>query len=250
MNCSDYRLLIPFRRTGDLLPEDAERLDAHLETCSACTSLATPSPADAVIQNAFQSVIVPSGLKDRVGRAVAMERRAMAIRRVGRFGLISSILALMGFASWGVYGLTRPKLDTETIGIWNGYEADAGQVKNLVYTWLEQDEKLSTDLPFDFEFKYFVSRGYERFGGYEKFDRNAFVPVLKFQNQSALSSVGSFAKVYFIRNSEVNIKAAIDAQSSSCTVCVIPGENGMTYLLVHTGKDSLPFVRLARNRID
>lgn len=249
MTCSDYRLLIPFRRTGDLLPEDAGLLDAHLESCSACTSLAAPSPADAVIQKAFQSVIVPSGLKDRVGRAVAMERRAMAIRRVGRFGLLISILALMGFAGWGVYGLTRPKLDTVAIGIWNEREVESGQARNLVYSWLEA-EKLPTDLPFDFEFKYFVSRGYERFGGYEKFDRHAFVPVLKFQNQSASSSVGSFAKVYFIRNSEVNVKAAIDAQSSSCTVCVIPGANGMTYLLVHTGTDSLPFVRMTRNRID
>ena len=241
MNCSDYRLLIPFRRTGDLLPEDAERLDAHLETCSACTSLATPSPADVVIQKAFQSVIVPSGLKDRVGRAVAMERRAMAVRRVGRFGLLISILALMGFAGWGVYGLTRPKLDTVAIGIWNEREVESGQARNLVYSWLEA-EKLPTELPFEFEYKYFVSRGYEMMG-------RAYVPVVKFQNQAA-KPVGSFAKVYFIRNSEVDVKAAVDAESSLCTVRVIPGANGITYLLVHTGADPLPFVRMARNRID
>ena len=241
MNCSDYRLLIPFRRTGDLLPEDAGRLDAHLETCSACTSLATPSPADAVIQKAFQSVIVPSGLKDRVGRAVAMERRAMAVRRVGRFGLLISILALMGFAGWGVYGLTRPKLDTVAIGIWNEREVESGQARNLVYSWLEA-EKLPTELPFEFEYKYFVSRGYEMMG-------RAYVPVVKFQNQAA-KPVGSFAKVYFIRNSEVDVKAAVDAESSLCTVRVIPGANGITYLLVHTGADPFPFVQMARNRID
>ena len=244
MTCSDYRLLIPFRKTGDLLPEDAGLLDAHLASCPACSLLAAPSPADTAIQNAFQSVTVPSGLKERVSRAVAVERRTLAIQRLGRFGLLAAILVLLGFASWGVNGWMRPKLDTETIGIWNGFEADESQVRSLVLSWIKSElksENLLADMPLDFDFKYFASHGYEKWG-------RVYVPVVKFQNHSN-SQTGSFAKVYFVRGSEVDVRNAVDNYGSICTVRVFPGANGITYLLVHTGSEPPPYISLAANRI-
>jgi hypothetical protein len=236
MTCADYRLLIPFRRTGDLLPQDAAGLDTHLATCPDCAALAVAGPADTALRRAFADVTIPAGLKDRVGRAVARERTGLLVRQVARFGLLVAILAVAGTIGLGLYGLTRPRLDTDSLAFWNGYEAESGQVQNLVYQWLSDEHLPTADLPFIMDFKYFASYGYERVG-------RAYVPVIKFQNQSA--PAGSFAKLYFVRAGDVDARKAADAQSSFCTVRLFPGPNGLTYVLVHTGSDAAPFIRPA-----
>ncbi|MFO0936471.1 MAG: hypothetical protein U0798_08180 [Gemmataceae bacterium] len=235
MNCSDFRLLIPFRRTGDLLPEDLGLLEAHLSACPACASLAAPLPVDAAIQNAFQTVDLPAGLKQRVGIAVTSESRSILLRRIVRSGVLVSILALLGLMSWGIYNLTRPKLDSEAFGYWNTVEADPASIHNLVFTWLESEKIPTRDLPFDFADKYFVAKGYEKIDG-------NYVPFLKFQDQEK-QMIGSFAKVYFIRNSAFDVKSALDYEGSVCSVLVVKGSNGLTYLIVHTGVSPEPFVK-------
>lgn len=239
MTCSDYRLLIPFRHSGDLLPEDAELLNTHLESCPACAELAKPSLADSAIRNAFQTVAVPAGLKERVGKAVAAERMSRAFHRVSQYGLVASILFVSCLLGLGIYGRTKPRLDTEGLAIRNGYEGDPTYVEKLVYVWLDS-EKLTTDLPFEFDFKFYAGHGYEKMG-------RAYVPFIRFQNQSAPST--SFAKLYFVRGSDVDVRDATDAHSSFCAVHVIPGPNGTTFILVHTGDTSAPFIREATNPV-
>jgi hypothetical protein len=237
MTCSDYRLLIPFRHSGDLLTEDVALLTKHLESCPACAELAKPSLADSAIRNAFHSVSVPAGLKDRVGKAVAAERMSRAFHRVAQYGLALSILLVVGLIGLGIYGRTKPRLDTEGLAIRDGYEGDPNYVEKLVYVWLD-GQNLTTDLPFEIDFKYYAGHGYEKMG-------RAYVPFIRFQNQSAPAA--SFAKLYFIRGSEVDVRHATDAQSSFCTARVVPGPNGITFILVHTGDNSAPFIRLATN---
>ena len=53
---------------------------------------------------------------------------------------------------------------------------------------------------------------------------------------------GPFAKLYFLRPGDVDARAAVDAQSSFCTVTLVSGPNGLTYAIVHTGATSAPFI--------
>jgi hypothetical protein len=237
MTCSDYRLLIPFRHSGDLLPEDVALLNTHLESCPACAELAKPNLADSAIRNAFHTVTVPDGLKDRLGKAVAAERFSRAFQRATQYGLVASILLVSGLIGLGIYDRNKPRLDTEGLAIRNGYEGDPTYVEKLVYVWLDS-EKLTTELPFEFDFKYYAGHGYEKIG-------RAYVPFIRFQNQSATAT--SFAKLYLVRASDVDVRSAVDAQSSFCTVRVVPGPNGTTFIIVHTGDDPAPFIRQVTN---
>lgn len=239
MTCSDYRLLIPFRHSGDLLREDVALLNTHLESCPGCAELAKPSLADSAIRNAFQTVTVPAGLKDRVGKAVAAERFSRAFQRATRYGLVVSIALVVCLIGLGIYGRTKPRLDPEGLAIRNGFEGDPTYVEPVFYDWLKR-EKITTDLPFHFDFKYYAGHGYERMG-------RAYVPFIRFQNQSAQGT--PFAKLYFVRGSDVDVRDATDARFSLCTVSVIPGPNGMTFIIVHTGDDPAPFIRQAMNPV-
>lgn len=240
MTCSDYRLMIPFRHSGDLLPEDVALLNAHLESCPACSELAKPSLADSAIRNAFQTVTVPAGLKDRVGKAVAAERFSRTMQRVTQYALAASILLVSGLIGLGIYARTKPRLDTEGLAIRDGYLGDQTYVEQIVHVWLK-GENLATDLPFDIDFKYYAGHGYEKMG-------RAYVPFIRLQNQP--SPAPSYAKLYFVRGSEVDARNAADAQSSFCTARVIPGPNGLTYILVHTGDNPVPFIRQANNIVN
>jgi hypothetical protein len=85
------------------------------------------------LRRAFGDVTIPAGLKERVGRAVAREQTAEVVRRFARFGTVVAILAVATTIGMGLYGLTKPRLDTESLAYWNGYEAEPGQVQNLVF---------------------------------------------------------------------------------------------------------------------
>lgn len=239
MTCSDYRLLIPFRHSGDLLPEDAALLNTHLESCPACAELGKPSLADSAIRNAFQTVTVPAGLKDRVGKAVAAERFSRAFQRASRYGLGASILLVVCLIGLGIYGRTKPRLDTEELAFHNGLVGDPTYTERLVYGWLDA-EKFTTELPFILDFKYYAGHGYEKMG-------RAYVPFIRFQDQTAPAT--TFAKLYIVRGSDVDARGAVDAQSSFCTTRIIPGPNGTTFVLVHTGNDSAPFIKPATNLV-
>lgn len=239
MTCSDYRLLIPFRHSGDLLPEDVALLNTHLESCPACAELAKPSLADSAIRNAFQTVTVPAGLKDRVGKAVAAERFSRAFQRATHHGLMASILLVTCLIGLGIYDRNKPRLDTEGLAFHNGLIGDPTYTERLVYSWLDA-EKFTTELPFEFDFKYYAGHGYEKMG-------RAYVPFVRFQNQSAPAT--SFAKLYIIRNSVVDARGAMEAQSSFCTVRIVPGPNGTNFIIVHTGDSPAPFIRQATNPV-
>ena len=235
MMCSDFRLLIPFRHSGDLLPEDVALLNQHLETCPGCTELAKPSLADSAIRHAFQTVAVPAGLKDRVGKAVAAERFSRAFQRATHYGLMASILLVACLIGLGIYNRNKPRLDTEGLAFHNGLIGDPTYTERIVYGWLDS-EKFTTDLPFDLDFKFYAGHGYEKMG-------RAYVPFIRFQNQT--SPATSFAKLYIVRGSDIDARGAMDAQSSFCTVRVVPGPNGTSFIIVHTGDDPAPFIRQA-----
>ena len=98
MTCADARLLIPFRRTGDLLPEDVAGLDVHLATCPDCSAFAVPGAADVALRKAFGDVTIPAGLKERVGRAVAREQSLQVVRRVAPHILDAGLVQAQGVA--------------------------------------------------------------------------------------------------------------------------------------------------------
>lgn len=233
MICADYQLLIPYRRTGDLLAEDVAHLDRHLSTCPTCAAMAAPNRADESIRSAMRTVDVPGNLKALVSSTVAAERTAARWRMGMKALAASAFIGLIFAGSYGYQRWTRPKLDGEGLAIRNGFEADRSQLPNLLYDWLIT-EKLPTDPPFDFDMPNYAAHGFEHFG-------RVYVPFVKFQANM------SFAKLYFVRTDDVDVSAVIDGtQSSFCTVRVVPGPKGMTYVIVHTGNDPAPFIRDAK----
>jgi hypothetical protein len=240
MICHDARLLIPFRRTGDLLPEDVALLDAHLASCPGCTALAAPHAADAAIRSVLRSVEVPASLHRSLAASMTAERNRAWRRGTAKVVGLGVVLAGLIAAGWGIRTATRPRLDGEGLAIRNGFEADRAQLPNLIYEWLI-DERLPTDLPFEIDFTRYAAHGHEKFG-------RAYVPFLKLQ--SANPTV-AFAKIYFARVGEVDAKAIVDGtQSSFCTVRTVPGPKGLTYILVHTGNSPAPFVRPMANDVN
>jgi hypothetical protein len=234
MICSDYQLLIPYRRTGDLLAEDLALLDRHLATCPTCAAMAAPNRADESIRAAIRTLDVPANLKSAVSTAVAAEQSANRWRSVAKILAASAFIGLIFAGSYGYHRWTRPRLDGEGLAIRNGFEADRSQVQNLLYDWL-LNERLPTELPFDFDMPSYAAHGFEHFG-------RTYVPFIKFQSNAA-----SFAKLYFVRTGDVDTSTVIDGtQSSFCTVRVVPGPRGMTFVVVHTGNDPAPFIREAK----
>lgn len=240
MTCHDVQSLLPFRRTGDLLPEDAALLDRHVSSCPDCQQrLSAATAAYAVLTRAFQGVVVPEGLQARVRSTVAATQSRLTRQRwLARLSAFAAI-AVTGLLIWG-YVAARPKFDAEGLAIVNGWTADPSKVPNLVFSWLES-ERLPTDLPYEFNFRYYVSHGYEKLGKAE-----IYVPVIKFQDQSTAPRT-TFVKLYFLRPGDADASGATEGHSSDCHARPIPGPNGLTYVLVYTGADPAP-IAIPRTR--
>jgi len=64
------------------------------------------------------------------------------------------------------------------------------------------------------------------------------VPVVLFRGRDH-----GFAKVYAFRSTQFNLKAVEEAQSSYCTAKPYPTRDGVSFLVVFTGRDLTQFTR-------
>ncbi len=104
MECKTARLLLPF--ADELSPDDAEPLLRHLGECPDCEA---ERRLDRHIGHAVNDVPVPSGLKARLGDALAAGRAALwrkAVRPWVRLAAAAAAVAasvLFVVCSWGAF---------------------------------------------------------------------------------------------------------------------------------------------------
>ena len=120
MGCEEYTRLISTRLDGELTPEEAARLDAHLAVCPQCrvlvreleemrTAFAWPEPVQPPVE-------LSRGVLDRI-RAQRIARRRVMVRRVG--GLVAALVLCAGLypmlramAPMGESGMAMEAADT------------------------------------------------------------------------------------------------------------------------------------------
>jgi len=252
MECRDAQFYLRFRRPGadDLAPDDAAALDRHLARCHHCAAEARYSVAfDAAIGTAMRAVPVPAGLRERLLTSTLAQRGTLHRRRAYRMAAVAASLLLVVGLVVGVFTAARPQPATYELAVKGddlakvmGIEAPVGfgpgpnnpplaqANETAVRDWLRAED-LPTDLPEPFDYGLLVSYGWEEVQGRK-------VPVVLFRGRDH-----GFAKVYAFRSTQFNLKAVEEAQSSYCTAKPYPTRDGVSFLVVFTGRDLTQFTR-------
>jgi predicted anti-sigma-YlaC factor YlaD len=108
MSCSKYREHIPAYLDGDLSGEDRDRLESHLEECSACSETAEEMRASLLVFRAVEhrdSCPSLSEIKIKRLSAIGRERasRRVSLRRLAAIVLIMAGLAGSGILTYNFY---------------------------------------------------------------------------------------------------------------------------------------------------
>src|SRR5262249_27949864 len=121
MDCRTARLLLDFSRpkAGDLEPDDADALDAHLSDCASCGEMAaTERRFDDRVRRAMNHVEVPADLRQRLLDRLESDRGDRQRRRAGHVVRIAALAAavLLVVLGWQVWRQTHlPQVTSETI---------------------------------------------------------------------------------------------------------------------------------------
>ena len=114
MDCNHARFLLNFVRPGraDLDAADHAALQAHLQNCSECGSLAQSEyEADHAVARAIAAVDVPAGLRDRLMQSLARNDPGR-IRRRWLTGLATAAALLIACTvAWFTWLRPLPRLD-------------------------------------------------------------------------------------------------------------------------------------------
>lgn len=112
MNCTEVREALAERALSALPPEEAARVDRHLEWCAGCRKEAAElQQAAATFGLALPSADPPAHLGDRVVRAVEAVAGKPGTRRRARSAVASIIAALMAVAGLGWGSLMTGRAD-------------------------------------------------------------------------------------------------------------------------------------------
>ena len=251
MNCRDAQFFLRFcrpgsPRAGELAPDDAASLDQHFAGCAACAADARSISAfDAALGTAMRAVEFPSDLRAKLIASTSAQRGMVLRRRTYQFAsLAASIMLTIGLAT-GIFTANRPHPDTYELAsnadaLANvlrfevgavGVNPDAEAHEAAVRKWLKA-ERLP-ELPEPFDYGLLISHHWEDVQGRQ-------VPVVLFRGRDQ-----GFAKVYAFRATQFNLKDVKPVNTSNCQALVYTTDRtpGVTFVVVFTGRDLMPFLR-------
>ncbi len=238
MECGNARLLMLFRRPGELAAEDAAALERHLATCPACAAaFQRENSFDASVGHAMKTVPVPTGLRDKL-LADSFARRGAALRRQAytTAGAAACLLLAVGLIT-GVIWASRPAFNTHTLA--TEFSRNVEAPDHVTREWLLA-EGLPTTLPLDFDFRYATFRGTMPHQGKD-------VPVIQFVVPNA-NGQRMEARVLIVSSSQFDLKDLSPAQDSFCTV-VVEVRDGYAYVILFTTPTLEPFLKPATQPI-
>jgi len=228
MQCRDAQFYLRLRRhAGDELgAEVTADLGRHLAGCPACAADAQAAEAfDRAVAATLRSVPVPAGLREKLLSQASAYRGGVIRRKAFRVTALAASLLLGVGLAFGVFSVTRPKIDTETLV----QKADEQRMSPdvVLRDWLAA-QKFPAELPERFNPDLLMHVGTERVGG-------ADVPVVVFRHPT---EVKGFAKVYLFRtDGTYNLDGLRDTNASWTMAKVITADRrsrGVTYVIVHT----------------
>ncbi len=247
MQSRDAQFYLRLRRpAGDELGADlAADLDRHLADCPMCAPDARVAQSfDRAVAATMRNVFVPASLRDKLLAQASTHHGTVIRRKVYRFAALAASLFLFAGIAFGVFTVSRPKIDTTAMVM----HADE-QLQNpeaALRDWLT-GQKFPAQLPLPFNPDLLVMLGSERVQGVD-------VPVALFRHPSELG----FAKVYIFRTDGTsNLNGLRDTNASLTMATVIEGPQyrGVKYVILHTvhpvneGEQPLkPFLRTPGNQ--
>jgi hypothetical protein len=237
MECRDARLLLAYRRPGELAAEERAALDGHLTQCPDCAADARRQDGfDAVVSQAMRSVAVPAGLRDRLLTDVLARQGAAWRTRVYRtVAYAASLLIAVGLVSGSALWLLRPTFDTTALA--DSYAQQVEDPERAFHDWLA-GQGLPPALPLPFDFRLHHAHGQQTVAG-----RDApYVEFLYLAGQNRIET----ARVFIVRRGQFQFDDAAlrPTVNSFCTVRVIrDDERGLAYVILFTSPTLDPFLR-------
>lgn len=223
MECVNARLLLLFRRPGELAAEDAAALESHLLTCPTCAAAARrESSFDSAVGQVMKSIPVPSGLRDKL-LADTFARKGAVLRRRAytSLGIAACVLLGVGLLT-GVIWAARPTFNTESLA--TAYSRDIDAPDHATREWLAA-EGLPPTLPLDFDFRHATFRGKMSHQGKD-------VPTIQFLAPNA-NGQRMEVRVLIVSESQFKLKDLKPAQDSFCSV-IVERADGYAYIILFT----------------
>jgi len=234
MDCRHADLLMLFS-PRDLVSADSLALEAHLQSCAACTARhAASRSAETSLRRSFAAVPMDAAAKART-RSGLLHRQAAMVRRrmLNRAGLPASLLLIFGLGL-GVRHQLRPTLDAGDFAYREQILLEAPQ--QAVELWLA-DRRLPVP-PFDLNFDLYLTHGTQTIDGRE-------VPVMTFVRPVPGGERVEMAKVYAVRRADFHLDRLKDAQASLVNATVIrPADRvDLVWVVIHTTPTMEPFLK-------
>ena len=205
MDCRTARSLLGFARPRcpELPPDDSDALDAHLSSCAECDAVArVERDSDGRIAEAMRGVDVPIGLRERILDRLASERGAWQRRRLGwavRVSAVAAVLMLAVYLGFVWFGPRPQRLDIERLHA-QGFARVTSPDPRKVESWFEEDFKIKTAAPSDFNYAYFKEFGIASCQGQR-------VPSMYFARGD------TEAHVYVVSKDQFDLKALNETES-------------------------------------
>lgn len=237
MLCRDAQFYLQLRRcSNDELGADViADLDRHCAGCGPCASISRQLLAsDRAIGVAIKAVPIPSGLRDKLLTQTLAYRGTQVRRRAYRCLALAASLFLTVGLTYGVFAVFRPTLDPDVVV--RDQDERIQDPDGTLRRWLVALHA-PEQLPLPFNTDLLVSVGSERIHGRD-------VPMALFFSPGDRG----FAKVFVIHKGadfKLDLQK-VEAQASNTHALVreIPNAPHLIYLIVHTGRDLQPFLRM------
>ena len=232
MECVNARLLLLFRRPGELAAEESAALESHLLTCPICSAAARrDSSFDTAVGHAMKSVPVPMGLRNKL-LAESFARRGATLRRRAytSVGVAACLLLAIGLVTGGIWA-SRPTFDTDTLA--TAFSRDVESPDHVTREWLAAED-LPPTLPLDFDFRNATFRGKMPHQGKD-------IPTIQFIVPAA-GGPRMEARVLIVRESQFDLKNLKPAQDSFCSVD-FRLHDGYAYIILFTTPTLEPFLK-------
>jgi hypothetical protein len=239
MQCRDAQFYLRLRghANQELGADCTSELNRHLLGCSDCARDSDRALSfDRSVATAMKNIVIPSGLRDKLATQVLAYRGAILRRRIYRATALAASLLLMVGVGYGIFSASRPRLDTDALVM--RADEQIQDPEGAIQKWLSAGH-FPAQLPLPFNTDLLISLGSERIQGHD-------VPVMVFGG----SLERGFAKIYLLRSDgafNLDPRTLRDAQASNTHAIVLnspsPG-SGLVYVIVYTGHDLQPFLRV------